>query len=238
MLRFIVRRLLQMVGVVVVLSLLLFLWLRMLPGGTVSAMLGERATPEKRAALTKALGLDQPLYVQYWTYMKRAAHGSFGASTGVLPGRDAFDIFLARFPATIELSTFSIVIAVSIGIPLGYLSARRRGTLFDNASVMGSLVGVAIPVFFLAYLLKYVFAVKLGWLPVSGRQSGGLPGRIASPVFFLAFALKYVFAIQLGVLPPSGRQSVGINATHITGLFVLDGLLTREWDAPGTPSST
>lgn len=195
MLRFIVRRLLQMVGVVVVLSLLLFLWLRMLPGGTVSAMLGERATPEKRAALTKALGLDQPLYVQYWTYMKRAAHGSFGASTGVLPGRDAFDIFLARFPATIELSTFSIVIAVAIGIPLGYLSARRRGTLFDNASVMGSLVGVAIPVFFLAYLLKYVFAVKLGWLPVSGRQSGGL------------------------------------DATRVTGFFIFDGLITREWDA-------
>ena len=75
MLRFILRRLLQMVGVVFVLSLLVFLWLRSLPGGTVSAILGEKATPERRAALEKALGLDQPLYVQYWEFVKRAAQG-------------------------------------------------------------------------------------------------------------------------------------------------------------------
>ncbi|MCI1263162.1 MAG: ABC transporter permease [Tetrasphaera jenkinsii] len=194
MLRFIVRRLVQMVGVVFVLSLLLFLWLRMLPGGTVSAILGDRATPESRAKLEKALGLDQPIWVQYWAYLKRALTGNFGASTGVLPGRDAFDIFLARFPATIELSFFAILIAVILGIPMGYLAARRRASFFDNASVVVSLIGVAVPVFFLAFLLKYIFAVRLGWLPVSGRQSN-------------------------------------IDATRVTGFFVLDGILTREWDA-------
>ncbi len=195
MLRFIVRRLLQMVGVVVVLSLLLFLWLRSLPGGTVTAILGDRATEESKARLRQTLGLDDPLYVQYWRFLKRAATGNFGASTGVLPGKDAFGVFLARFPATIELSTFAIIVAVAAGIPLGYLAARRRATLFDNLSVMGSLIGVAVPIFFLAFLLKYIFAVKLGWLPVSGRQSGN------------------------------------IDATRVTGFFVLDGLLTREWDA-------
>jgi len=194
-LRFILRRLLQMVGVVVVLSLLVFLWLRSLPGGTVSAMLGERATPERRAALEKALGLDQPIYVQYWEFVKRALRGQFGSSTGVQPGTDAFQIFLTRFPATIELAFFAIVVAVALGIPLGYLAARRRASLFDNVSIVGSLVGVAVPVFFLAFLLKYWFAVKLHWLPVSGRQDPGL------------------------------------NATRITGFFVIDGLLTREWDA-------
>jgi peptide/nickel transport system permease protein len=183
-----------MVGVVFVLSLLLFLWLRMLPGGTVSAILGDRATPESRAKLEKALGLDQPIWVQYWAYLKRALTGNFGASTGVLPGRDAFDIFLARFPATIELSFFAILIAVILGIPMGYLAARRRASFFDNASVVVSLIGVAVPVFFLAFLLKYIFAVRLGWLPVSGRQSN-------------------------------------IDATRVTGFFVLDGILTREWDA-------
>ncbi|MFN8097774.1 MAG: ABC transporter permease [Dermatophilaceae bacterium] len=195
MLRFIVRRLLQMVGVVVVLSLLLFLWLRSLPGGTVSAILGDRATEESKARLRQTLGLDDPLYVQYWRFLKRAATGNFGASTGVLPGKDAFGVFLTRFPATIELSTFAIVVAVLAGVPLGYLAARRRASFFDNLSVMGSLIGVAVPIFFLAFLLKYIFAVKLGWLPVSGRQSGD------------------------------------IDATRITGFFVLDGLLTREWDA-------
>jgi peptide/nickel transport system permease protein len=194
-LRFILRRLLQMAGVVVVLSLLLFMWLRSLPGGTVSAMLGERATPESRERLTKELGLDQPLWVQYFRFVQRVATGDFGASTGVLPGRDAFQVFLDRFPATIELSAFAIILAVVVGIPLGYFAARRRGSFLDNLSVVGSLVGVAVPVFFLAFLLKYFFAIQWGILPVSGRQSGD------------------------------------IEATRITGFFILDGLLTREWDA-------
>jgi peptide/nickel transport system permease protein len=184
-----------MVGVVIVLSLLVFLWLRSLPGGTVSAILGEKATPARRAALEKALGLDQPLYVQYWEFVKRAVRGQFGSSTGVLPGSDAMDIFLQRFPATIELSVFAIVLAVALGIPLGYMAARRRATWFDNTSVVGSLIGVAVPVFFLAFMLKYWFAIKLHWLPVSGRQDPDL------------------------------------DATRVTGFFVLDGLLTREWDA-------
>jgi peptide/nickel transport system permease protein len=194
-LRFILRRLLQMVGVVVILSLLVFLWLRSLPGGTVSAILGEKATPARRAALEKALGLDEPIYVQYWEFVKRAVKGQFGSSTGVLPGVDAFQIFLQRFPATIELSTFAIILAVVLGIPLGYMAARRRATWFDNTSVVGSLIGVAVPVFFLAFMLKYIFAIKLHWLPVSGRQDPGL------------------------------------DATRVTGFFVLDGLLTREWDS-------
>lgn len=195
MIRFIVRRLIQMVGVVIVLSLLVFGWLKSLPGGPVSALLGERATPERRAALEKALGLDQPIYVQYWEFIKRAAQGNFGSSTGVQPGADAFDVFLTRFPATIELAVCALAIAVVLGIPLGYIAARRRASLLDNSAIVVSLIGIAVPVFFLAFLLKYWFAVKLQWLPVSGRQDPG------------------------------------INGTRITGFFVLDGLLTREFDA-------
>lgn len=195
MIRFIVRRLIQMAGVVLVLSLLLFVWLRSLPGGTVSALLGERQTPERRAALEAALGLDQPIYVQYWKFLQRAVQGEFGASTQVLPGTDAFEIFLIRLPATIELSLLAMLIAVSLGIPLGYLAAKRRGTAFDNSAVVFSLVGVAVP------------------------------------VFFLAFMLKYWFAVEWNILPVSGRQTVGIDATRVTGFFVLDGIITREWDA-------
>jgi peptide/nickel transport system permease protein len=194
-LRFIVRRLIQMVGVVIVLSLLLFIWLRSLPGGTVSAMLGDRATPESTARLERELGLDQPIWVQYGRFVQRVLTGDFGVSTGVLPGRDALDIFLTRMPATIELAIFAMILAVTIGIPLGYFAARRRGSALDNTSIVGSLIGVAVP------------------------------------VFFLAFLLKYIFALELGVLPVSGRQSSNIEATRVTGFFVLDGILTREWDA-------
>lgn len=194
MLRYIVRRLIQMVFVVFVLSLLLFVWLRSLPGGPVSALLGERATPERRAALEQALGLDQPIHVQYLKYLGRILEGNFGASTGVLPGRDALEVFLLRLPATIELSVVALIIAVALGIPLGYFAARRRGSLLDSGSVVVSLVGVAVPVFFLGFLLQYIFAVQLNLLPVSGRQDS-------------------------------------IDATRVTGFFVLDGMLTGEWDA-------
>jgi peptide/nickel transport system permease protein len=191
--RFIIRRLLQMVGVVFVLSLLLFLWLRSLPGGTVSAILGERATPETRAALTKAFGLDQPIWVQYLRFLERAAHGDFGVSTGVLPGADAFQIFLDRFPATIELSAVALLLAVIVAIPLGYVSARRANSPLDSGLVVLSLIGVAVPVFFLAFLLKYQLAVEHQWFPVSGRQDN-------------------------------------LGCTRVTNFFVLDGLLTREFD--------
>jgi peptide/nickel transport system permease protein len=193
--RFVVRRLLQMVLVVLVLSVLVFGWLRSLPGGPVSAILGERQTPERRAALEAALGLDQPLPVQYLKFLERAVQGNFGVSTKVLPGEDALQIFLDRLPATIELSFLALLLAIVLGIPLGYLAARRRGSAIDTAAVISSLVGVAVPVFFTAFLLKYFFAVEWNLLPVSGRQS------------------------------------TGIDATRVTGMFVLDGILTREWDA-------
>lgn len=195
MLRYTVRRLLQLVIVVVVLSVLLFGWLRLLPGGPVSALLGERATPASRAALTHELGLDQPIYVQYWKFLARAASGDFGVSTGVQPGDSAVEVFLQRFPATLELAFFAVIIAIAVGIPLGYLAARRRGGILDNLSIVGSLIGVAVPVFFFAFVLKQVLAVDLGWFPTAGRQTGG------------------------------------IDATRVTGFFILDGILTQEWDA-------
>jgi peptide/nickel transport system permease protein len=186
---------LQAVIALFVLSVLLFAWLRSLPGGVVSALLGERATPENAARLRAQLGLDDPIPVQYWRFLRRALQGDFGVSNGVYRGEPALDVFVQRFPATIELSLFALLLALVFAIPLGYVAARRRGGPLDTGSVIFSLVGVAVPVFFLAYVLKYFFAVR--W----------------------------------GLLPPSGRQSVGIDATHITNLYVLDGLLTREWDA-------
>ncbi|PKW26198.1 ABC transporter permease [Phycicoccus duodecadis] len=170
MARFIIRRILQMVGVVFILSLLVFLWLRSLPGGTVSAILGERATPATRAALSQAFGLDQPVWVQYLKFLQRAAQGEFGVSTGVLPGTDAFDVFLSRLPATVELSVAALVIAVVLAIPLGYVSAKRANSPLDSGLVIVSLIGVAVPVFFLAFLLKYQLSVEHHLFPVSGRQ--------------------------------------------------------------------
>jgi peptide/nickel transport system permease protein len=192
-LRFVLRRLLQVVPTLLLLSLLVFAWLRALPGGPASAFLGDRATPEAIAALNRQLGLDQPILVQYWQFLGRMLSGDFGAST--ITGQPVLTEIGRALPATVELSIAALLIAVLLGIPLGYLAASRRGRPLDVATIIGTLIGVAVPVFFLGYLLKAFLAVELGWFP------------------------------------PSGRQAVGIDATEVTGFVVLDGLLTREWDA-------
>ncbi|GHF03905.1 peptide ABC transporter permease [Amycolatopsis deserti] len=193
MLRFVIRRLLQAIPTLLVLSILVFAWLRLLPGGPATALLGDKATPEKVASLNSVLGLDQPIFVQYFKFLGRVLTGDFGSS--LISGDTVLTEIGRAFPATVELSLAALVLAVGFGIPMGYLAARYRGRLLDNATVLTTLVGVAVPVFFFGVLLKYVFAQKLG------------------------------------VLPPSGRQDVTIDATHITGFFTLDGLLTGELDA-------
>jgi len=243
-LRYTIRRLVQLVGVVLVLSMLLFAWLRLLPGGPVSALLGERATPESREALTKQLGLDQPIFLQYFKFLGRAATGDFGVSTGVQPGDSALDIFLQRFPATIELSFFAILIAIAVGVPLGYLAAKRRGGWFDNLSVIGSLIGVAVPVFFLAYLLKDVASSALG-LPSQGRQDAidatrvtgffTLDGIITGEWDATLNALEHLIlpAIALATIP----FAVIFRITRAAVLDVLDEDFVRTAEAKGLTAS-
>src|SRR5699024_1658211 len=147
---------------------------RLHPGDTILALHGELSTLDNQEALEKALGLDQPLYVQYFAFLKRALSADFGVSTGVLPGRDAMELFLTRLLATVELSALALTLAVVVAIPLGYIAARRRGGPLDTAAIVSSLVGVAVPVFFLAFVLRHVFAIKMGLLPPSGRESVGI----------------------------------------------------------------
>lgn len=193
MLRFVVRRLALMVPVLVGLSILLFAWVRALPGDPARSLLGERATPEGIERVNEAYGFDQPLVQQYVTYVKALLQGDFGAS--IQTGQPVVDSFTERFPATLELGFLAMVIAVVVGVPLGYLAARHQGRLLDTTVVSGSLLGVVTPVFFLAILLKLVFADKLH------------------------------------LLPTALRQDPRVDATHITNFYVLDGILTREWDA-------
>jgi peptide/nickel transport system permease protein len=166
-LKFVVRRLLQLVPILLGLSLLVFVWVRALPGGPETALLGERATPARVAEVKRAYGLDRPVHEQYLSYMSRVVRLDFGQS--ISTQRSVAEEIRRRFPATIELAVAAMLFAVGLGIPLGFLAARRANTLVDQVSMGGSLLGISIPVFFLAFVLKYVFAVKLGWLPSVGR---------------------------------------------------------------------
>lgn len=193
MARLVLQRLALLVPTLLGLSILLFLWVRALPGGPATALLGERATPEAVERINQLYGFDKPLVEQYLTWLGQLLQGNFGTSTRT--GVPVLEEFALRFPATIELTVLALLIAVGIGIPLGYVAARHQGRLLDHTTVVVSLLGVTIP------------------------------------VFFLAFLLKWLFAVQLGIFPSAGRQTPSMIATHPTGFYVLDGLVTREWDA-------
>jgi peptide/nickel transport system permease protein len=193
MLRFVLRRLALIVPVLVGLSILLFAWVRALPGDPARSLLGQRATPEGIARINEAYGFDEPIITQYFLYVKALLTGDFGASINT--GQPVLESFVEKFPATLELGFSALLLAVVVGLPMGYLAATHQGRFLDTFVVSGSLLGVVTPVFFLAILLKLVFADWLGWLPTSLRQDARM------------------------------------DATHITNFYLLDGLLTREWDA-------
>jgi peptide/nickel transport system permease protein len=169
MLRFVVRRLLLLIPILLGLSILVFLWIRNLPGGPAQALLGERATQETVAQIERQYGLDKPLPVQYWRYLKSTIKGQFGESTRTR--RPVTSEFRERFPATVELALAAGLFALLFGVPLGFIAAKRYQGVVDHTSLVLSLVGISTPIFFLALILKYVFAVKLGWLPSVGRIS-------------------------------------------------------------------
>ena len=169
MLRFVVRRLLLLIPILIGVSILVFFWIRALPGSPATALLGERATPAAIEALNKQYGLDKPIHEQYFSYVKQTAGGNLGTSQ--TSRRPVFDELKQRFPATIELALAASLFSILIGIPLGFLAAKRYGGLLDQFSLLASLLGISIPIFVLGIILKYIFAVRLGWLPTVGRIS-------------------------------------------------------------------
>lgn len=212
MLKFAVRRLLLLVPILLGLSILVFLFVRALPGGPETALLGERSTPERIAQVRAAYGLDRPVYEQYASYMGKVVKLDFG--TSIQTQQPVSEEIGRRFKATMELTGAAIVFAVVIGIPLGFVAGRRPQSWIDNLSTIGSLMGIAIPVFVLGYLLKYVFAIKLGWFETTGRQNvaittdhptgffvldGILTGDL--PAAWDAFKHLVLPAIALGTIP-------------------------------------
>lgn len=224
--KFVVRRLLLLVPILLGLSVLVFVYVRALPGGPADALLGERSTPEKKAQIEHLYGLDRPIYVQYGKFLERAVRLDFG--TSITTQRPVSAEIRSRFPATVELSAAGLLFAVGGGIPLGYAAARRYQSWFDNASVVLSLLGISIPVFFLAFLLKYLFAVKLGWLPSVGRQDPALIADHPTGFYVLDGILTgnlaaSVDAIRHLVLPGLALGSIPLAIiTRITRASVLE----------------
>jgi peptide/nickel transport system permease protein len=192
--RIIAKRLSLLVFVLFGVTLLTFFMSHVIPGDPARMMVGQRADEETLQEVRRQLGLDQPVWVQYFTYMKGLFAGDFG--TSIRTQKPVIDDLVAFFPATLELALSAFVIALVIGIPIGVLAAVKKDTMVDHGGRLFSIAGVSTPVFWSGLIGILIFYKFLGWLPSGGR-------------------------IDLQIPPP----------TRITGLYLLDSLLTGNWAA-------
>ena len=170
MVGFFLKRIKELVPTLIGISFLAFILIRWVPGDPVMLLLGERgADPQIYQEMKANLGLDQPLWIQYFTFLGNVLQGDMGQS--IISQRPVAEEFFDRFPATLELGIVALCWAMLIGIPLGVIAAIYRNRFFDYFLMGGSLVGYSMPIFWWALILIIVFSVGLGWTPVSGRIS-------------------------------------------------------------------
>lgn len=175
MLKYLARRLVLMVPTILGISILTFTLLHLVPGDPAEILLRQQGvvpTPEALEGFRTAAGLNEPLVLQYLHWLNSAIHGDLGRSLAVSYGRPVLSEVLSRLSATLELASASLAFAILISLPLGILSAVRRGSWLDKSLLLGSALGTAVPAFWLGPLLMLTFSLYLGWLPVCGR--GGL----------------------------------------------------------------
>jgi peptide/nickel transport system permease protein len=191
----IVRRLLQTIVVMLVMSALVFAGIYMV-GDPVSMLASPEATEAQRAAISASLGLDQPLWRQYLIFMSQAVRGDFGNS--FLTGEPAMHLILERMPATVELACVAMLLSVLIGVPLGILAGLKPKAVGSRAIMTSSVLGFSLPNFWVGLMLIMVFAVILGWVPAGGR------GQTVS-----------IGSLQLSVLTFNGWLSLALPAATI-----------------------
>jgi peptide/nickel transport system permease protein len=174
-------------------SIVVFFMVRAIPGDPAQLLLGQQATQEQVQQVRQNMGLDKPVIVQYGIFLADALRGDLGVS--IVTGRPVTIELLARFPATLELTLFAMLVAVVVGVPVGVISAVKQYSWLDKFTSVLALTGISMPIFWLAMILIVIFFVNLGWLP--------FPGRL----------------------------STGYAVTSITGLVLVDSLLTFNFPA-------
>lgn len=164
--KFILKRLMLLIPVLLGVSLLVFAIMSFTPGDPAQLILGENAPAEAVAELREDMGLNDPFILRYARFVGNALTGDLGQS--YTSGRDVFDEIFSRFPNTLVLATLGVIIAVLIGIPVGIISATRQYSMIDSGSMIFALLGVSMPNFWLGLMMILVFAVNLGWVPSGG----------------------------------------------------------------------
>lgn len=172
MLRYILKRILSVIPVLLGVSLLVFAVMHLFTSDPAAVMLGQHATADQIEKLREELGLNDPLYIQYGHFLGNALQGDLGRS--LMTKTPVTQELLERFPATIELAIAAILLATVVGVTIGVISAVKQYSFFDYISMIVGLLGVSMPIFWLGLMLIVIFSVTLGWLPVSGRVDIGM----------------------------------------------------------------
>jgi len=172
MLAYIIRRVLILIPTLLGVSLIVFLMLHLTPGDPAELLMGERATEEALEQIREHLGLNLPIHVQYGMFLKRLMKGDLGET--IWTRQKVWVEVKERFPATIELSIVALFISCFFGMIFGIVSATKQYSLFDYLSMLGALVGVSMPIFWLGLVFMLIFSIQLAWLPISGRLSVGI----------------------------------------------------------------
>ena len=170
MLKYIIRRIIAMIPVVIGITFLVFMIMQLAPGDPVQMILGDNASPEAVEAMRDEMGLNDNVLIQYGRYLVNLAQGDMG--TSYVNKRPVADEVFSRVPATFKLAAVAAVVSIVIAIPLGILAAIKQNTLFDHSSMVVSLIGISMPAFWLALMLMLLFSLKLGWLPAQGAKDG------------------------------------------------------------------
>lgn len=226
MLQFIFKRLMTVIPTFLGITFLTFALIHAIPGDPIEIMAGERGiSPERHAAMMHQLGLDQPLYLQYFHYVTGIFQGDLGAS--LVNHQPVLSEFAARFPATMELAIFAVVFAVLVGLPLGIIAAVKRGTIFDHGVIAIAQAGYSMPIFWWALLLILFCSVQMGWTPVAGRLDeaqfwieqptgfmvidtllSGEPGAFADAIRHLILPAIVLGTIPMAVIARMTRSSM------------------------------
>ena len=219
MTRFIIRRLLSSIPVLIGIVILVFILARIIPGDPCTATYGEKATPELCAQFEIRYGLDKPIYEQFFIYAGAVVQGDFGSS--IRFGRPVADILVERLPVTVELTVLALLFASVVGVTLGLISATRRNSPVDVGTMIIANLGVSTPVFVLGLLLAFIFAVLLKDTPLSLPPSGRLSPGVNVRSLVEVWGLTNVTGIPRAVLD------------FLSNMYVLNTLVTGQWAALG-----
>jgi len=218
MTRYIIQRLVLLIPVLVGISVVTFSMLRLIPGDPATVMLGEHATIEQVEDFRERMGLNDPIYVQYFRYLQSVMRGDLGRSS--LTQQPVIVELGQRLPATIELSLGAMFVACSVGIIAGVIAAYYHNSFFDLATMVGALIGVSMPVFWLGLILMYIFGFKFKLLPPSARMTVGVELQTINQ----AYGLDQILS------GPWGAKAIAFT-DFLSQFYLLASVLTGNWKA-------